>query len=105
MPSMKLSAESGNAPIEFIAFALLVFAPLATFAAESSNAWVAKQQALTAATQLARAYALSPSAFETLMSRYRGEYPSLKIETTQSKCCVQVIARLGETWATAKQVT
>lgn len=103
MPSTK-SSEAGNALVEFIAFALLVFAPMATFASESANAWVAKQQAVTAATQLARAYAFGPVAFETLSARFRGKYPTIRIETTQSRCCVQVLARLGESWATAKQV-
>ena len=103
MPSTKPS-EAGNALVEFIAFALLVFAPMATFASESANAWVAKQQVVTAATQLARAYALGPGAFEALSTKFRGQYPSLEIETAQSACCVQVMARLGESWATAKQV-
>lgn len=102
MPSTKPS-EAGNALVEFIAFALLVFAPMATFAAESANAWVAKQQAVTAATQLARAYAFGPIAFEALSARFRVQYPSIEIETTQSACCVQVITRMGESWATAKQ--
>ena len=103
MPSTKPS-EAGNALVEFIAFALLLFAPMATFAAESANAWVAKQQAVTAATQLARAYAFGPVAFEALSARFRGQYPTIRIETTQSRCCVQVLARLGESWASAKQV-
>lgn len=103
MPSTKPS-EAGNALVEFIAFALLLFAPLATFAAESANAWVAKQQAETAATQLARAYEFGPISFEALSTRFLEQYPSIEIETTQSACCVQVLTRLGESWATAKQV-
>lgn len=103
MPSTKPS-EAGNALVEFIAFALLLFAPMATFAAESANAWVAKQQAVTAATQLARAYAFGPVAFEALSASFRGQYPTIRIETTQSRCCVHVLARLGESWASAKQV-
>lgn len=103
MPSTKPS-EAGNALVEFIAFALLVFAPLATFAAESANAWVAKQQAVAAATQLARAYVFGPIAFDALSARFLEQYPSLEIESARSACCVQVMARLGESWATAKQV-
>lgn len=104
MPSMKTKADDGNALVEFIAFALLVFAPMATFAAETANAWVAKQQAVSAATQLARAYANGPIQYESLSARFRAQYPSLRVESSLSPCCVQVTAMLGEAWATAKQI-
>jgi hypothetical protein len=104
MRSTKASAESGNATIEFVAFALLIFAPLASFAAESSVALLAKQQVTSAAAQLARAYSLDPKAFELLVGELRAEYPKLEVEASRTGCCVLVVAKLGEAVATAKQI-
>lgn len=105
MRSTKANAESGNATIEFVAFALLVFAPLAAFAAESSVALLAKQQVTSAAAQLARAYSIDPKAFDLLMGELRAEYPKLEVETSRTSCCVLVVTKLGEAVATAKQIS
>lgn len=100
----RLSSDQGNAVIEFIAFAVLLFVPLATFAAQSSVSWVAKQQATTVATQLSRAYALGPQTYELVAEKFRIEYPRLQLETSKTACCVIVLAKLGEAWASSKQV-
>lgn len=105
MRSMKANAESGNATIEFVAFALLVFAPLASFAAESSVALLTKQQVTSAAAQLARAYSMDPKAFQLLMGELKTEYPKLEVEASRTSCCVRVVAKLGDAVATAKQIS
>jgi hypothetical protein len=105
MPSRSFSAERGNATIEFVAFAILVFAPLASFASESAVAFLAKQQVTSAAAQLARAYAKDSAAFQLLSDELRIEYPGLEVEASRTGCCVLVVAKLSGAVATAKQIT
>lgn len=104
MQSARARSENGNATVEFVAFALLIFAPLASFAAESSNLWLAKQRALNAVTQLARAYTISPEAYSQLAQEFQGEYQGLEISIEKTNCCVLVQATLGRASATSKQV-
>ena len=104
MLRLRVRGEQGNAVIEFIAFAVMLFVPLATFSAEVSIANYQKQVVTSAAAQLARAYGQSEFRFNEVSVRYQAEYPGLKISSSTSRCCVTVVATLHAAKAQAKQV-
>ncbi|MEN9731367.1 MAG: hypothetical protein RL488_677, partial [Actinomycetota bacterium] len=99
-----LRSSSGNAILEFIAFGVLVFAPLASFAATTSNNWVAKQEAQNAALQLARGYTIDSTSYLEILDRFRSMYAGLEVSTTITNCCVVVeVLRFGQK-GSARQV-
>ena len=104
MRSKSSRAENGNSTVEFVAFALLLFAPLASFATESTLSLLVKQQLTSAAAQLARAYSKDSTAFQLLLGELRSEYPGLEVEASRTSCCVLIVAKLGQAVATAKQI-
>jgi Flp pilus assembly protein TadG len=94
---LNLRSSSGNAILEFIAFGVLVFVPLASFAATTSNNWVAKQEAQNVALQLARAYAIDQTSYLEILDRFRSAYAGLEVSTTLTSCCVVVqVVRSGQ---------
>jgi hypothetical protein len=101
---LRFRGEGGNAVVEFIAFAVVLFAPLAAFAATMNTTAMQKQIVVSAAPQLARAASNGTSAFDELSKRYSVRYPGLKISSTVSDCCVTVSVGLGSARSVAKQV-
>lgn len=104
---MQLSSnngERGNAVVEFIAFGVVLFAPIATFAASITAVSIEKQIVSSAAPQLARAFAQGSSSFVELSNRYKARYPAIQIEPKTTACCVQVKVQLGDTREQASQV-
>ena len=97
------SDECGNAVVEFVGFAFLVFAPIATFAATDTMKWIQKIEVNASATQLARAYAISPDAFVPLESLLQSEYRGLVVAVSTSKGFVEVRARLEDQVASSRQ--
>ena len=105
MRLMNVRGEVGNATIEFLAFAVLLFAPLASFSATTSVGWVAKQQVTSAATQLARAHVIGSAEYGELAERLVAEYPGIEFEVETSACCVSVSAKLRGVASVARQVS
>ncbi len=103
MRQRNFSDQAGNAVIEFVGFAFLVFAPIATFAATDTMKWIQKIEVTTSATQLARAYAISPDAFVRLESLLQSEYRGLVVAVSTSKGFVEVRARLEDQVASSRQ--
>lgn len=104
MPLLKFKDETGNALVEFIAFGLLVLAPISVFTVEQSRVWVIKAQAESAATQLARAASLGPTHFESLTRALRAKTPVMQVQLSSTDCCVSVQVELEGQFATARQV-
>ncbi len=104
MLRLRVRGEQGNAVIEFITFAVVLFTPLAAFSAEVSIANYEKQVVTSASAQLARAYGQSESRFNEVSVRYQAEYPGLTISSSTSRCCVTVVASFHAAKAQAKQV-
>jgi hypothetical protein len=105
MRLLNVRSEVGNATIEFLAFAVLLFAPLASFSATTSVGWVAKQQVTSAATQLARAQVIGSAEYARLAERLAAEYPGIEFEVETSACCVSVSVKLLGVASVARQVS
>jgi len=97
-------SEAGNAVVEFVAFGFLLLAPLALTATAVTSAWLDKQVASGAASQLARSYALGQHQFLEIEGAYRARFPKLEIATTQTACCINVTVRLNSAQEVARQV-
>jgi hypothetical protein len=99
-----LRSENGNAVVEFVAFGFLLLAPLSLTATELTTAWLDKQVASSAATQLARSYTLGQHHFLELEGYYRAKFSKLQIEASQTACCVDVAVTLNSAHEVARQV-
>jgi hypothetical protein len=97
------SDQAGNAVIEFVGFAFLVYAPIATFAATDTIKWIQKIEVTTSATQLARAYAIGPEAFRRLELLLQSEYQGLTVGITTTKGFVEIRTRIEDQVASARQ--
>lgn len=104
MGSWRDRGDSGNAIVEFIAFGLLIFAPLAMFSAQVTVDWITKEELVGAASQLARAYSVDQSVYAELVDRYRSSQPGLDVAVSTTNCCVEVVARRNGVSAHARQV-
>lgn len=101
---MSSRAESGNALIEFVAFGVVLFAPIALVATQVSRFWFDKQVAASAATQLARGYSIGQHQFLELESAYVKRYPNLILQTSRTECCIEVEVQLDGVLEKARQV-
>lgn len=97
-----LSNSEGNALVEFIAFAVLVLVPVSSFAVSSSLEWLRKAQLQSAASLLARAYAIGG---ESGMAEQRDQLAGdvlVSVTTTNGVIAVTVID--GASRVTARSV-
>lgn len=104
MRPLRTNCDRGNAVVEFIAFGVVLFAPMAAFATSMTTDALQKQIVSSAAPQLARAASSGAFAFDELSRRYLASFSGLQISSTRSDFLVTVSVRLGSTQAVAKQV-
>lgn len=101
----KSSADSGNAVLEFVAVAVLIFAPVSSFAAVSASNLTAKAAATAAATQLARAAVLGDAKFEALRLALTHEFGQFELQRSDTSHGVEVTVSIAGQAASARQVS
>jgi Flp pilus assembly protein TadG len=96
--------EEGNAVIEFVAFAIVLFLPIASFVAQISTTMEAKSRALAIASDLARAAVLNEAVYSDLTNQAILEFGEFTYSRQDSACCVAVTVEVNGQVEIVRQV-
>lgn len=96
--------DAGNAVIEFVAFAMVLFLPISGFISKLSTTMESKTRALAIASDLARAATLSESSYRELANQSLLEFGEFTFSRQDSACCIAVTVQVSDQQAVARQV-